>query len=30
MIAKDGEGATKYMEVKVLNARSSKDAKNGR
>ncbi|MGD9627429.1 MAG: bifunctional ornithine acetyltransferase/N-acetylglutamate synthase [Methanobacteriales archaeon] len=27
MIAKDGEGATKYMEVKVLNARSSKDAK---
>ncbi|MGE0064788.1 MAG: bifunctional ornithine acetyltransferase/N-acetylglutamate synthase [Methanobacteriales archaeon] len=27
MIAKDGEGATKYMEVKVLNAKSQKDAK---
>ncbi|BAW31347.1 MAG TPA: bifunctional ornithine acetyltransferase/N-acetylglutamate synthase [Methanothermobacter sp.] len=27
MIAKDGEGATKYMEVEVLNAKSKKDAR---
>lgn len=27
MIAKDGEGATKYMEVEVLNAKSQEDAR---
>ncbi|MEM4526053.1 MAG: bifunctional ornithine acetyltransferase/N-acetylglutamate synthase [Methanothermobacter sp.] len=27
MIARDGEGATKYMEVEILNAKSLKDAK---